>query len=134
MYNYVLKNSSHHPQKRIIRFDPYGPLFFVTRTDDSKTQVPSFCRLKSPKSEVFFLHRPSELLLGPDHDLKTSSAIKVGYCYDTDPFFSVGIRLVFLGFYRTDTIPEENSVGTFRYYYFGGNPFFRQKGGHGPLF
>ena len=24
MYNYVLKNSSHHPQKRIIRFDPYG--------------------------------------------------------------------------------------------------------------
>ena len=24
MYNYVLKNSSHHPKKWIIRFDPYG--------------------------------------------------------------------------------------------------------------
>ena len=24
MYNFVWKNSSHHPQKRIIRFDPYG--------------------------------------------------------------------------------------------------------------
>ena len=23
-YNFVPKNSSHHPQKRIIRFDPYG--------------------------------------------------------------------------------------------------------------
>jgi hypothetical protein len=38
--------------------------FFVTRTDDSKTQVPSFCQKKGPKSpkyisnsEVFFLHR-----------------------------------------------------------------------------
>jgi hypothetical protein len=35
--------------------------FFVTRTDDSKTQVPSFCQKKGPKSpsfsnsEVFFL-------------------------------------------------------------------------------
>jgi hypothetical protein len=34
----------------------------------------------------------------------------------------------------TKPIPEENSVGTFWYNFFGGNPFFPQKGGHGPLF
>ncbi len=28
--------------------------FFVTRTDDSKTQVPSFCQKKGPKSPKFF--------------------------------------------------------------------------------
>jgi hypothetical protein len=34
----------------------------------------------------------------------------------------------------TEPIPVENLVGTFQYYYFGRNPFFPQKGGHGPLF
>ncbi len=33
----------------------------------------------------------------------------------------------------TKPIPEENLVGTFWYYFFGGNPFFPRKGGHGPL-
>ncbi len=28
--------------------------FFVTRTDDSKTQVPIFCRKKGPKSPKYF--------------------------------------------------------------------------------
>jgi hypothetical protein len=28
--------------------------FFITRTDDSKTQVPSFCQKKGPKSPKFF--------------------------------------------------------------------------------
>ncbi len=47
-------------------------------------------------------------------------------------FFRLVFGWYFLVF--TEPIPEENSVGTFRYYYFGGNPFFPQKEGHGPLF
>ncbi len=34
----------------------------------------------------------------------------------------------------TKLMPEENLVGTFWNYFFGGNPFFPWKGGHGPLF
>jgi hypothetical protein len=34
----------------------------------------------------------------------------------------------------TISIPKEISVGTFRYDFFGGKPFFPQKGGNGPLF
>ncbi len=43
--------------------------------------------------------------------------------------------LVFGWYFLVITIqmPEENSVGTFWYYYFGRNPFFPRKGGHGPL-
>jgi hypothetical protein len=47
-------------------------------------------------------------------------------------FFPVGIGRYFLVF--TIPIPKEISVGTFRYHFFGGNPFFPQKGGYGPLF
>jgi hypothetical protein len=45
-------------------------------------------------------------------------------------------RLVFGWYFLVITlpIPEENLVGTFWYYYFGGNPFFPRKGGHGSLF
>jgi hypothetical protein len=34
----------------------------------------------------------------------------------------------------TILIPKEISVGTFRYDFFGGKPYFPQKGGNGPLF
>jgi hypothetical protein len=34
----------------------------------------------------------------------------------------------------TIPIPKDISVGTFRYHFFDGNPFFPQKGGTGPLF
>jgi hypothetical protein len=34
----------------------------------------------------------------------------------------------------TIPIPKEILVSTFRYHFFGGNPFFPQKGGNGPLF
>jgi hypothetical protein len=33
----------------------------------------------------------------------------------------------------TISIPKEISVGTFRYDFFGGKPYFPQKGGNGPL-
>ncbi len=44
---------------------------------------------------------------------------RVGYQFG---FF----RLVFGWYFSVfpEPIPEENLVGTFRYYYFGGNPFF----------
>jgi hypothetical protein len=50
----------------------------------------------------------------------------------TDIFFWLVFSWYFLVF--TEPILEENSVGTFWYYFFGGNPFFPRKGGHGPLF
>ncbi len=44
----------------------------------------------------------------------------------------VGIWLVFLGIYQTDT---KGKLGWYiSVLFFGGNPFFPQKGGHGPLF
>jgi hypothetical protein len=33
----------------------------------------------------------------------------------------------------TEQIPEENLVGTFGYYYFGGNPFFLERGVEAPF-
>ncbi len=47
-------------------------------------------------------------------------------------FFQLVFGWYFLVF--TEPIPKENSVSTFWYYYFGGNPFFPRKGGQGPLF
>ncbi len=47
-------------------------------------------------------------------------------------YFPVGIGRYFSVF--TIPIPKEISVGTLRYHFFGGNPFFLQKGGIGPLF
>jgi hypothetical protein len=49
-----------------------------------------------------------------------------------DLVFLVSIGWYFLGILPTDT--KENLVGTFRYCKFGGNLFFTQKGGIGPLF
>jgi hypothetical protein len=46
--------------------------------------------------------------------------------------FLVGIGRYFLVF--TIPIPKEILIGTFWYHFFGGNPFFPQKGGTGPLF
>ena len=50
----------------------------------------------------------------------------------TNLVFLVGIRLVFLGIYQTDT---GGKLGRYiSVYFFGGNPFCPRKGGHGPLF
>jgi hypothetical protein len=46
--------------------------------------------------------------------------------------FYTGIGRYFSVF--TIPIPKKISVGTFRYHFFGGNPFFPKKGGNGPLF
>ncbi len=35
---------------------------------------------------------------------------------------------------KKEFVPNRGLTGTFWYYYFGGNPFFPRKGGHGPLF
>ncbi len=44
-------------------------------------------------------------------------------------WYSVGILGIF-----TKLILEENSVGTFQYYFFWQEPLFSMKGGHSPLF
>jgi hypothetical protein len=50
----------------------------------------------------------------------------------TDLVFLVSIRLVFLSIYRTDT---GGKLGGYIWvFFFGGNPFFPRKEGHGPLF
>ncbi len=50
----------------------------------------------------------------------------------TDLVFLVGIRLVFLGIYWIDT---GGKLGRYiLVLFFGENPFFPRKGGHGPLF
>jgi hypothetical protein len=50
----------------------------------------------------------------------------------TDLVFLVGIWLVFLGIYQTGTGGKFG--GYILVLFFGGNPFFPQKGGHGPHF
>jgi hypothetical protein len=46
-------------------------------------------------------------------------------------YFPVSIGRYFLVF--TIPIPKEILVGTYWYHFFGGNPYFPQKGGTGPL-